>query len=166
MTELSGTEIYAAFREKVLAYFTARADCREDAEDLCSDVFVKVLSHLPDYDPEKASLSTWIYQITRFTYIDYLRTKHPSDPLDDEIADTDDLEEEFINKETLERLASVLKTLQEDERDIIVLRYYKGMTLTEISRLTGISYGMVKFKHTNALRALRAGLELDPEPFL
>ena len=58
MSELSGAEIYAAYREKVFAYLTARTYNREDAEDLCAEVFAEVLRCLPKYDPEKASLST------------------------------------------------------------------------------------------------------------
>ena len=159
MTGLSGAEIYAAYREKVLAYLTGRTACREDAEDLCEEVFAKVFRSLPRYDAEKASLSTWIYQITRFTLIDYLRTRRPSEPLTEDLSAADDLPEDLIRRETLERLAAALNTLEPEERDIIVLRYYKGQTLTDISRLTDISYGMVKVKHNRALRALRAQLE-------
>ena len=159
MTGLSQTELYAAYREKVFAYLVHRTASREDAEDLCTEVFAEVLRCLPDYDAEKASLSTWIYHITRFTLIDYLRTRRPGEPLSEDLAAADDLPEDLIRRETLERLAAALKTLGPEERDIIVLRYYKGQTLTEISRLTGISYGMVKVKHARALNALRAKLE-------
>ena len=155
MNELSGDKLYAAYRDKVLAYLTGRTACREDAEDLCAEVFAKVLQSLPRYDAAKASLSTWIYQITRFTLIDYLRTRHPSEMLSEDTAAADSIAEDFLRRETLERLAAELQTLGQEERDIIVLRYYKGRTLTEISRLIGISYGMVKVKHKKALEFLR-----------
>ncbi|MBQ7144383.1 MAG: sigma-70 family RNA polymerase sigma factor [Oscillospiraceae bacterium] len=158
MKALSGTELYAAYRDKVLAYLRSRTACREDAEDLCAEVFAEVLRCLPQYDAEKASLSTWIYQITRFTLIDYLRTRHPSEPLPEDLAGADDPAEAFLRRETLDRLAAALKALDPEERDIIVLRYYKGRTLTEISRFTGISYGMVKVKHKKALDRLRSEL--------
>ena len=159
MNEPSGEALYAAYRDKVLAYLTHRTASPEDAEDLCAEVFAEVLHCLPRYDPEKASLSTWIYQITRFTLIDYLRTRRPSEPLSEDLTASDDPAEDFIRAETLERLAAALQALGQEERDIIVLRYYKGQTLTEISRLTGISYGMVKVKHKRALNALRGKLE-------
>ena len=159
MSELSVAGLYAAYREKVLAYLTGRTASREDAEDLCEEVFAKLFRSLPQYDAEKASLSTWIFQITRFTLIDYLRTIRPSEPLTEDLAAADDLPEDLIRRETLERLAAALNTLEPEERDIIVLRYYKGQTLTEISRLTDISYGMVRVKHNRALRALRVQME-------
>ena len=160
MTTPSKAEI-AAFREKVLAYLTGRTACREDAEDLCEEVLAEAIRCLPRYDAEKASLSTWIYQITRFTLIDYYRTKHPNEPLSEELAASEDLEESFLRREALEHLAQALQSLGQEERDIIVLRYYKGLSLTEISRLTGVSYGMVKVKHKKALSALRDRLEPD-----
>ena len=159
MTRPSEAELYAAYRGKVLAYLTGRTERREDAEDLCEDVFAEVYRCLPQYDAAKASLSTWIYQITRFTLIDYLRTRRPNEPLPEDVAAADDLAEDFIRRETLERLAAALKTLEREERDIVVLRYYEGRSLTDISRLTGVSYGMVKVKHKRALRALRTLLE-------
>lgn len=158
MTELTRETLYAAWRDKVLAYLTERTESREDAEDLCAEVFEQVCRSLPRFDAEKASVSTWIYQITRFTLIDYFRTRHPNLPLTEDLEATEDLEEAWIQKETLERLALALNGLEEAERDIVVLRYYKGLSLTEISRLTGVSYGMVKVKHKRALDRLRSAL--------
>ena len=155
MSERSSAEIYTAYREKVLAYLTGRAESREDAEDLCEDVFVKVFRSLDRYDAAKASLSTWIYQITRFTLIDYLRTKHPKEPLSEELPAAGDLEEDLIRKDTLERLAFALQGLAEEEREIIVLHYYKRQTLADISRLTGTQYNQVKAAHKSALETLR-----------
>ena len=157
MTALTQGEIYAAYREKVLSYLSGKMESPEDAEDLCEEVFEQVCRSLPRFEG-KSSLSTWIYRITRYTLIDYYRTKRTAEPLTEELAAPDDLEEDFIRRETLERLAFALKALQPEERDIIVLRYYREKTLTEISRLTGISYGMVKVKHKKTLETLRSQL--------
>ena len=152
-------EIYAAYRDRVLAYLTERVGSPEDAEDICEDVFEKVGRSLPRYDGKKASLSTWIYQITRFTWIDYLRTKHPAEPLSEELSFEADLDGSLITTETLERLAAALAALDQELRTIIILRYYRKKTLTEISRATGISYGMVRVKHNRALSILRSQME-------
>lgn len=159
MTELSATELYTAYRDKVLGYLMGRTESREDAEDLCQSVFAEAVRCLPQYDAAKASLSTWLYQITRFTLIDYLRTKHPQEPLTEELAAAGDWEEDYLRKETLERLAEALTELEREERDIILLRYHRGLPLTEVAGLTGISYGMVKVKHKAALKKLRQRLD-------
>ena len=159
MAELTPEALYDAYHDKVLAYLTSRTDSREDADDLCHDVFEQVFRSLPRYDPSKASVSTWIYQITRFTLIDYIRTRHPGERLTGNIPAEDAIEEEYIRKETLKRLAAALAALEREERDVVILRYYKGYSLTDISLLTGISYGMVKVKHKKALRRIGAELE-------
>ena len=159
MTELTAEALYDDYRDKVLAYLTSRTDSRADAEELCQDVFEQVFRSLERYDAAKASVSTWIYQITRFTLIDYIRTKHPAGLLTEDISASDNPEDGYIRREMLERLAAALTALEPEERDIIVLRYYKGYSLTDISHLTGISYGMVKVKHKKALKKLGAYLE-------
>ena len=159
MTKLSEEALYREYRDKVLAYLTSRLDSREDANDLCHDVFLKVFKSLPRYDERKASISTWIYQITRFTLIDHIRTKHPTNMLTEDMPAADDLEEAFIGRQTLTRLAAALAALEQDERDIIILHYYNGYSLTDISGIIGISYGMVKVKHKKALKKISTYLE-------
>lgn len=152
-------EIYASYREKVLAYLLYQTGTREDAEDVCEDVFEQIGNSLARYDAQKSSLSTWIYTITRFTLIDHMRTKRPAEPLDAALGSDEDPDASLIRAETLETLAAALKTLDGELARIILLRYYEKKTLTEISRITGISYGMVRVKHNRALALLRAKLE-------
>lgn len=159
MTKPTEDTLYREYRDKVLAYLKSRLESVEDANDLCHDVFLKVFRSLPRYDETKSSISTWIFRITRFTLIDYIRTKHPGSQLAENIPSGDDLEESFIQRETLQCLAAVLAELEQDERDIIIMRYYNGYSLTDISRLAGISYGMVKVKHRKALKKISAKLE-------
>lgn len=159
MTKLTEDALYREYCDKVLSYLRSRTDSPEDANDLCHDVFLKVFRSLPRYDGTKSSVSTWIFRITRFTLIDHLRTKHPTHMLAEDIEAADDLEEAFMQKETLGRLAVTLATLEQDERDIIIMRYYNGYSLTDISGIIGISYGMVKVKHRKALKKISAKLE-------
>ena len=152
-------EVYASYREKLLSYLTYKTGRIEDAEDLCEDVFEQVGRSLSRYDAKKSSLSTWIYTIARFTLIDYLRTKRSAEPLAEEPGSGEGPDALLIREETLEKLASALQTLDQDLKVIIVLRYYEKKTLTDISRITGISYGMVRVKHKRALAILRSKLE-------
>ena len=67
----------------------------------------------------------------------------------------EDPEATLIREETLECMTQVLAEMDQEKRDIFVLRYDKGYFLNDISQLTGISYGMVKVKHSQALESLR-----------
>lgn len=147
--------IYSQYHTKVMGYIYARLRSRADAEDLCQDVFEKVHLKLDSFDPEKASVSTWIYSITRNSVIDFYRRSRPAVELDENLAHDAMVDDELLNDETLEELAQALAKLPAQLREIIVLRYYDGIPLTEIAKKTGLSYGAVKLRHAKALGLLR-----------
>ena len=152
--------LYQAYYSKVMGYIYSRIRNRADAEDICSDVFEKVQRKLPDFDPEKASVSTWIFTITRNTVIDHYRRSKPTEELDENMSDSAELDESLLNSETLSELAGALRALPEELRDIIVLRYYDGKPLTEVAEIMGLSYGAVKLRHQSALAKLRKAMQL------
>ena len=59
--------VYQAFYPKVCAYVRSKIQNPHTAEDLVSAVFLKVVQKLDSFDPVRASLSTWVYTITRNT---------------------------------------------------------------------------------------------------
>ena len=150
--------LYAQYSSKVMGYIHARVRNRADAEDLCSDVFEKIQRKLEDFDPSKASVSTWIFTITRNTVIDYFRRSKPTEELNENLSDDTELDEGLLNSESLSELAGALRALPEEMRVIIVLRYYDGKPLTEIAELMGLSYGAVKLRHQGAIAKLRKAL--------
>lgn len=147
--------IYFEFKDRVARYVHGKIGNEHDSEDVVSDVFVKVFNGLSDFDENKASLSTWIYTITRNAVIDYFRASKRLCELPEELCSEDDTEQKLINAEMLERLADALERLNERERDIIVLHYYSGRTLKDIAEAMGISYSYIKLLHSNALKTLR-----------
>ena len=151
--------LYAQYSGKVMGYIHARIRNRADAEDLCADVFEKVQRKLGDFDPSKASVSTWIFTITRNTVIDHYRRTRQTEELDENLSDDTEPDEALLNNETLSELAGALKALPEELRDLIVLRYYDGKPLTEIAEIMGLSYGAVKLRHQSALAKLRRLLQ-------
>ena len=150
--------LYAQYSSKVMGYIHARVRNRADAEDLCSDVFEKIQRKLGDFDSSKASVSTWIFTITRNTVIDHYRRSRPAEELDENLSDDTELDEGLLNSESLSELAGALRALPAEMRDIIVLRYYDGKPLTEIAGLMGLSYGAVKLRHQAAIAKLRKAL--------
>ena len=150
--------LYSQYSGKVMGYIHARIRNRADAEDLCADVFEKVQRKLDGFDPSKASVSTWIFTITRNTVIDFFRRSKPSEELDENLSDNIELDEGLLNSETLSELAAALKRLPPQMMQIIVLRYYDGKPLTEIAEIMHLSYGAVKLRHQNAVLMLRESL--------
>lgn len=155
---MSSAELYETFGERVLAYVSARVSNRQDAEDITAETFEKATRALPSYDETKASYSTWVYTIARNTMTDYFRKRRQFVVLSDEVASDGEIDDDLLAEETLEELAAALMRLPQDERDIVVLRYYHGLPLTEVAEKMRMSNGMVKLRHQSALTALRKEL--------
>ena len=159
MTTPDWEKIYETYSGKVMGYIAARVQRRADAEDLCADVFEKAYKKIDAYDEKKASMSTWIFTITRNTVIDYFRRNKVMDEPDENIAAEGEIDDELLSQETLSELAAALNKLPEELQDIIVLAYYDGKPLTEIAMMMRLSYGAVKIRHQKALALLKAEMK-------
>ena len=155
LTEQQKTVLYEEYGGKVMGYIVSKVNNRFIAEDLCSEVFLKVYEKIDTFDSEKASLSTWIYTIARNRLTDYYRTRRVFEEIPETLSSDNSVEDDYLSKESLEALAEALKCLDERERTIIIRRYYSGMTLKEIGEKLGISYAYVKVLHKKALENLK-----------
>ena len=149
------TRLYMEYRDRVLAYIRARVRLQEDAEDLCEEVFEKAFRVSDRYDAQRSAPGTWLYVITRNTVIDYFRRVRPTEELPEDLSDGALTEDGVIQAELLNALAAALENLPRELTDIIVLRYYDSLPLTEIAAKLGMSYGAVKLRHQKALLVLR-----------
>lgn len=153
--------IYAQYRDKVFGFVRSKIVNQTEAEDIVQTVFLKVYSNLDKYDETKASLSTWIYTITRNTVYDYLKEKrgHPVLELVDNTVDSaEEPDDSLLNQEALEELACALQKLPQNQRDIIILIYYHGKPKTEVAKILDITYGQLRYLHDKALSRLKETL--------
>lgn len=163
-TEKEKERIYLEYCDKVYAYIRGKVNDPYEAEDMQSSVFVKVFQGLGRFDQTRASLSTWIYTIAKNTVYDYFRQRRVHEELDADKQEAagfqgGDLAEGLVLAEELERLASALEKLQERQRDLIILHYYKEYTLKQIAEMMGMSYGNAKAVHKKALKALEKEMQ-------
>ena len=148
-------EIYREYHGKILAYIRGRVPHPQDAEDLCSAVFERVWKNMDTYDAAKASPATWIYRITQNAVADYYRSRRADTELDEALPAPDRADDALLRNETLSALADALRQLRQTERDILILHYYTGLPLKEISQRMGIPYRTVKLRKQQALERLR-----------
>lgn len=151
-------DIYKDYYEKVHRLVMSKVGNAMDAEDVTGDVFVKVYAKLDTFDGTKASISTWIYRIAQNTIIDYYRTRKVYSEVPEELSEDSDIDENLLNDEVLEALAEALTKLPERDRDLIVLHYYKGMTLKDAAATVGMSYSNAKLVHNKSVGVLRREL--------
>ena len=156
-------KIYLEYREKVFRYVRGKVRNLADAEDVTSEIFLRVQTSLDSYDEEKATLSTWIYTITHNMVCNYYREQSRRALSLDENAlysDTGDgVMAEIENEILKENLAIALETLTEREQDVIVLYYYHEIPLRDIAIKMGITYTNAKFIKHQAIGKLRLAMK-------
>ena len=159
MSQIEAREtLYAEYAEKVNRYVSGKVMNRHDAEDIVSDIFLKVYRAFDTFDGERSSVSTWIYTIARNTVTDYYRRQRPTvELLEDYSVDTY-IDDDLLQKEMLSELVNALKALDERLRYIIISRYYHAQSLKIIAERLGISYAYAKILHSTALSELRKRL--------
>ena len=154
---ISPEKLYQNYRDKVEGYIYSHVQNEQDRQDLAQQVFLKATAALHSYDPARGAIGTWLYAITRNVVTDYYRTKSrepiPLDP--DEAAIPDEAVARILTQEMLNALAGALEQLPERERNIVVWRFYHGISPQEIAEKTGISYANVRFLQHSALNKLR-----------
>ena len=159
MTTISKNDcesIFKEYRNKIAGYVSSKIYNRAEAEDVVSDVFLKICKNIEKFDSEKASLSTWIYTITRNTVYDRLKASRGRGTIElaFDMPSDDNVEGSVLSKEMLEELAGALEKLSQKERDIIILLYYKRLDRKSVADFFGITYGQLRYLHDKTIQKL------------
>ena len=160
---ITAEELYLQYHDKVERYIRSHVSGVDDREDLVHQVFLNAMSAIDSYDLTKASPGTWLYTITRNAVTDYYRQRQRG-PVLVELHDVsavtgDDAEELTLRQEMLEILADALESLPARERDIVVWRFYHGLSAQETAEKVGVSYANARFLQHSAMKKLRVYLE-------
>jgi RNA polymerase sigma-70 factor (ECF subfamily) len=158
----SFVEIYKTYFLRILNYVCYRVNNRHDAEDLTSQIFIKLFSKMEYYQEDKAPLSAWIFCIARNTVTDYYRShgRQPCASLDDivELADPCDGPDRLLDAEEMRRsLHGALQILGEREQKIIKLKFWRGFSNRSIAKMLGIgesNVGVILYRAVQRLRRI------------
>ena len=156
--------VYGEFAPTVLGYLINTLGDRGAAEDVHQQVFLEVWQRAPSYDPERASILTWIMTIARSRAIDELRRRRPEpqDPTDRfDIAEDADPERSPDALVERWRIAHLLSRLRPEEAELLRMRFYEELSQSEIADRTEIPLGTVKMRMVGALRRLRDLIEQE-----
>ena len=169
--ELTIEKVYSEHYNKVSSWTKKVINNREDAEELTSDIFMKLHNNITSYDPNKSALSTWVMRITRNAIIDYWRTiknltTSISDIVDDEGNEmipniyTDNVtpETEMISDELGENIMNAIISLPSSYQRIADLFLIEEKSYDEICATLDIPLGTVKGTISRAKELLRKRL--------
>ena len=149
------TQLYAHFVERyseaVFSLVAHMVNCREDAEEITQDIFLKAFEKLSSFNVD-SSFSTWLYRIAYNTTISAVR-KRPCNSIaiaEEILADTDDeLVDETLNEENeelLQRLERAISMLDAEERALVILYHLEERSIYETAQITGLKESNVKVK--------------------
>ena len=151
------SEVYSLYYNKVFGYVLNRVHSRADAEDITSEVFLKVFSKSDEFDLHRSGASTYIFRVMQTTLADFYRKNRivyaSLDEVSDEIDETENLDE------LLTSLDDALDTLTERELAIVILHYYHGLSHKEVAKKMQLSYVNVRQICHVALEKLRKEME-------
>ena len=133
--------LLATYGEMVFRMVQRIVTCREDAEEVYQDVFVKALRNIGSYDPRQASLATWLNRIAYHESLNFVRGQKPVIvSMDDRYLGIDameDPEDGPPDEETIRQLEQALAKLPHHEQAIVSMFYYDNMSLADIAYVTG-----------------------------
>ncbi len=154
--------IYNDYFSPVYNYVFYRLLNKENTEDVVSQVFMKVLQHLPRYDEQKASVKTWIFRITDNALIDFYRRQKHVISMDQEENGLENaacvhFDEQYDAMYSPDRymLLQALRQLSQRDRAFIYYKYYLNISNREIARRMGMNENTVSAVLARARRKLK-----------
>ena len=151
--------VYAEELPRVYNFFRYRLGPDADIEDLTSRTFEKAWKARHRYRRDIAGFTTWLLGIARNVAIDHLRARRWHVPIDEAAnvaATAATPEQQLLQDADAARLAGLIRTLTDRERELIALKFGAGLTNRAIARATGFSESNVGTIVHRAVETLRA----------
>jgi RNA polymerase sigma factor (sigma-70 family) len=144
----------------------------EEAEEVVLDVFSQVWRIAGSYDATRGRIDGWLFMLTRSRSLDRLRalqrlTRAADASVDAQLLQSSALcnpEENLLLSERRAQVLTAMNQLPQEQRQVLELAYYKGLTQAEIATQTGKSLGTVKTRIRLGLGKLREALgSIEPD---
>ena len=150
-------QLYRCHYDAVFRYCAHRLFCRQLAEDVTSDVFLKVVENIRSFKGDEKQFRCWLYRIATNAVNNHLRKaarrnrilKLACEQANSHVIDCEESDEK------LAVLKKAVFSLRPRYQTIIILRFFENLKLTEIAEVLGSSPGTVRSQLTRALAKLR-----------
>ena len=139
-------ETYKTYFKRIFAYVCSRTGNETTAEDICINLWQKVLERFSSYDESKGNIEQWLFTIARNEVNSYFRLYFIKNFFS--LTGKEELHQ-HLDKQPLENLASeedkkllfqCLQDLSKKERDLISLKFFSSLNNREIAKVSGLHY--------------------------
>lgn len=142
------SELYQRYEPRIRRYISMRLGDPTLAEDVCADVFVKVLEGIYRYEDRGWPFSAWLYRIAYARTVDIIRQKQRrhSLPLEEHLLGSLEPPDEAVMSRIAynEMSNSMEESLTSDQRLVLRLRFGEDRSLAEIAESLGRTVGSIK----------------------
>ncbi|MCD8235089.1 MAG: sigma-70 family RNA polymerase sigma factor [Prevotellaceae bacterium] len=155
------------YESKIFTYITYSVHNQEVAEDLFQDAFVRIITTLRSKRyTENGKFSQWVMRIVHNLIIDYYRQCKGDNTISNDSTDFDllndaslvteeNVEKQMIDKQTLKEVKELIRMLPDNQKEIVLMRFYKELSFKEIAEKTGVSINTALGRMRYALINLR-----------
>jgi len=156
-------ELYDRYGEKLYHYLTVKLASAEDAEDILQEVFLRLARYSIRWKLIKNE-EPYVFRVARNEANRFLKRKHQNQ-INPENAPAlarvihDSLVIDCPDRSDKESLSLALARLPEEQREVIVLKFFEELTLKEIAAVCGLSLNTVASRYRYGLSKLKSLLE-------
>ena len=164
---LSYKPVVLFYQDKIYRHCLRMIGNVHEAEDITQETFLRAYTHIHSFD-EKRKFSTWLFRIASNLAIDRIRKRKPEYYLDAEVKEYDGMTlysqiaspvsspgDAVEGRELIQFLYEEIEKLPSIYRQVIVLRFFHGFALQEISEVFDIPQGTVKVRLFRARNKLK-----------
>lgn len=153
------TQYYTKYYNKAFGYILKRVVNHQTAEDMTMEVFAKCYEHFDSFDESKASFATWMFVIVNNQLKNYYRDKREFDEIEEGHAVDAGFEDDIVQAQYVSQMRAVLKDalneLNEVQRSIVIMKYFKEKNSNDIALEMGMTPGNVRVQLSRAMNVIR-----------
>lgn len=158
-------QIYYKYRNDMFKLAYSIVKDPDDAQDIVQSCIVKLSEHLEKIDVgNEKSCKAYVLAVVRSRSINHFNLQRKvvhlpfEEVTDDEVISREDVEEYILNAEKSKELSSILKSINQEYANLIILKYYHDLTNQEIADLTGNTLNNIGVQLYRARQSLKRAL--------
>ncbi len=157
-------------KSKIYSYIFMMVKQQELAEDIFQDTFIKVINNLKKGKyVENGRFVSWVMRIAHNLIIDFYRKQKHMQTVSNDANDYDllnstkfsesNIEDKLVYSQILKEVVELLENLPDNQKEVVKLRHFMGLSFKEIAEETGVSINTALGRMRYALINMRAMIE-------
>jgi RNA polymerase sigma-70 factor, ECF subfamily len=156
-------ELYLLHFDRIYSYLHMSVGNRHDAEDLTTQVFVKMLESIGNFQWRSAPFSAWLFRIAHNLAMDHFRASKRWQP-EEEVPEPDPGEESAAEEEALESIGrqsmlQLIEKLSREQQQVLTLKFVFNFSNADAATILDKTDGAIKSLQHRALASLQRQLE-------